>query len=165
MKGIDILLAVIILIGIINGYKSGFVLELFSLLAVILGILGGFKLMGLGMIYLNSHFNINEKFLPYAAFGLVFVIIVIVVNLLGRAVKASVSKSLLGSVDQVAGAFLGLLRTVFMVSVMLWIGDSLHLRFLSNWSEDSKLYPMISSFAPKLTDWISTVVPVFRDVL
>lgn len=164
MKGFDILLAVIILIGIVNGYKSGFVLELFSLLAVILGILGGFKLMGLGMIYLNNHFNIDEKFLPYAAFGLVFVIIVIVVNLLGRAIKASVSKSLLGSVDQVAGAVLGLLRTVFMLSVMLWIGDSLHLSFLSNWSEGSKLYPMIASFAPTLTNWISTVVPVFRDI-
>jgi membrane protein required for colicin V production len=164
LKGIDVVLAVIILIGIINGYKSGFVMELFSLLAVILGILGGFKLMGLGMIYLNNHFNIDEKFLPYAAFGLVFVIIVVVVSLLGRAIKASVSKTLLGGVDQAAGAVLGLFRTVFMLSVMLWIADSLHVRFLSDWAEGSTLYPMIASFAPTLTDWISTVVPVFRDV-
>ena len=164
MKLIDIILAVIILIGIVNGFKSGFVLELFSLLAVILGILGGFKLMGLGMVYLNQHFNIDEKFLPYAAFGLVFILIVIGVNLVGRAIKASVSKSVLGGADQAAGAFLGFFRTVFMLSVLLWICDSLHLRFLTHWSEGSTVYPMIASFAPKLTDWIGRVVPVFRDV-
>lgn len=164
MSGIDIFLAIFILIGVIQGYKSGFLVELFSLLAVILGILGGFKLMGHAMILLDNKFNIDEKVLPYIAFAVVFFVIVIVVNLVGKAIKTSMNKSLLGGFDQVAGASLALVRTVFMFSVMLWIADSLHFRFLNNWSEGAWLYPRVATFAPKMTAWLSEYLPVFRNV-
>ncbi len=164
MKGIDIILIIFFIIGAFQGYKSGFLLELFSLLAVVLGILGGFKLMGYAMVLLDNKFNIDEKVLPYIAFAVVFIIIVIGVNLLGKIVKASVSKSFLGSIDQLAGGVLGFIRTVFVVSVMLWIADSLHFKFLSKWSEDSWVYPKVAEFAPKITHWIGNFVPFFRDV-
>ena len=164
MKVFDIVLLIIILIGAIQGYRSGFLLELFSLLAVILGILGGFKLMGIAMVMLDNKFNIDEKVLPYAAFAVVFLIILIIVNLLGKIIKASVSKSFLGSVDQVAGGILGLVRTAFMISVTLWIADSLNFKFFERWTEDSLFYSHIAAFAPKVTDWISAFVPFFKNV-
>jgi membrane protein required for colicin V production len=139
-------------------------MELFSLLAVILGILGGFKLMGIAMVFLDNKFNIDEKVLPYIAFAVVFFIILIGVNLLGRLVKATVSKTFLGSVDQVAGAVLGLIRTVFMFSVMLWIADSLNVKIVSQWTEGTWLYPKVAGFAPTATHWISQFIPFFRDV-
>ena len=53
MSGIDIALCIFILIGAYHGYKAGFLLELFSLVAVVLGVLGGFKLMGWAMVLLG----------------------------------------------------------------------------------------------------------------
>lgn len=165
MSGIDIAFAVFILLGGYHGYKAGFLLELFSLLAVVLGVLGGFKLMGWTMVLLADRFNVDEKVLPYVAFAVVFLLIVIVVNLLGKLIKASVDKSFLGSVDQAAGGLLGLLRTTFMLSIVLWIVDSLEFKFLSHWTEGSWLYPMVAGFAPKITDWIGELLPVFKDVI
>lgn len=164
MSWIDIVLALFIVIGCFQGYKAGFLPELFSLIAVVLGVIGGFKLMGRAMVLLAHKFSIDEKILPYIAFAVVFIVIVISVNLLGKLVKASLHKSFLGNADQVAGALLGLVRTIFMLSVALWIIDSLKLKFLSQWTENSWLYYTIAGFAPKITDWIGNQLPIFRDV-
>jgi membrane protein required for colicin V production len=108
--------------------------------------------------------NINKNVLPYVAFAAVFIAVVIVVNLLGRLVKASVDKSFLGPADEAGGAIVGVLRTTFVFSIALWIVDSLKLSFVSEWTEDSWLYPMVAGVAPKFTDWISGFFPVFKDV-
>jgi len=46
LKWIDIILVIIILFGAVGGYREGFVMTVVSLVAVILGILGGFLLLG-----------------------------------------------------------------------------------------------------------------------
>lgn len=165
MKLIDIILLIIVLAGAVQGYRSGFIVELTSLVGVFLGVLGGFKLMGLAMVMLNSRFNMDEKILPYVAFAIVFVVIVIVVGLLGQMVKASVSKTLLGNADQMAGGILGVVRAAFMLSVMIWIADALHFKALASWTEGSAFYPILAAFAPRITDWVGDLIPFFRDVL
>lgn len=161
LNGIDIALALFILLGAYHGYKAGFLLELFSLVAVVLGVLGGFMLMGWTMVQLGNKFNVDGKVLPYVAFALVFLLIVIVVNLLGKLIKASVDKSFLGSIDAAAGGALGMLRTTFMLSVVLWIIDSLKFKFLSQWTVGSRLYALVAGLAPKFTDWISELLTEF----
>jgi membrane protein required for colicin V production len=163
MSGVDIAITVFILLGAYSGFKQGFLLELFSLLGIFLGVLGGFKLMGWAMVLLADRFNVDQKVLPYIAFAVVFIGIVIVVNLIGRMLKMSVDKSFLGRLDQAAGAALGILKTIFMLSVVLWIMDSLNVD-LDRWNEGSWLYPRVAEFAPKVTTWVGKVVPFFKDV-
>ena len=164
MSGIDIVLGILILVGAYHGYKAGFLLELFSLVAIVLGVLAGFKFMGWAMVMLGEKVHINKDVLPYVAFAVVFIAVVIVVNLLGKLVKASVDKTLLGPLDDVGGALVGLVRTTFVFSIALWIVDSLKLSFFSEWTEDSWLYPMVAGVAPKFTHWISGFFPFFKDV-
>jgi membrane protein required for colicin V production len=152
------------IVGAFSGYKEGFLMELISLAAIFLGILGGFKLMGWAMVLLDQKFNIDQAVLPYIAFGVVFVLVVLLVTLLGRAIKSSMDKSFLGRVDQSAGALLGFFKTAFMLSVVLWIAHSLNTSFPDKWIEGSWVYPKIASLAPAVTDWISEYVPVFKDV-
>ena len=71
----------------------------------------GFKLMGSAMVLLARNYNVDEKVLPYLAFGVVFVIIVIVVNVIGRFIKASIDKPILGGADRIVGAILGMVHT------------------------------------------------------
>jgi membrane protein required for colicin V production len=164
LSGIDIVLGLLILIGAYHGYKAGFLLELFSLIAIVLGVLAGFKFMGWAMVVLGEKVDINKNVLPYVAFAAIFIAVVIVVNLLGRLAKASVDKTFLGPADEVGGAIVGLLRTTFVFSIALWIVDSLKLSFISEWTEDSWLYPMVAGVAPKFTHWISGFFPFFDDV-
>lgn len=163
MSSIDIVIVIFILFGVYAGYREGFLLELFSLLGILLGVLGGFKLMGWAMVLLSDKFNVDKKVLPYIAFAVVFIGIVIAVSLLGKMLKLSVNKSVLGKVDQVAGAGLGLIKTIFMLSVTLWILEALDID-LDKWSKGSMLYAFVADFAPRTTSWIGEIFPFFRDI-
>lgn len=164
MSGVDIVLCIIILIGAYTGYKEGFLMALFSFLAILLGVLGGFKLMGWAMVLLADKFNIDQKILPYIAFAVVFILIVIGVRLLGNLVKVSLDKTFLGRIDQVAGGALGLLKTAFLLSVAIWIVDSLRFHFPQKWTDDSWLFPKVAAFAPAITSWLGKIFPVFKDI-
>jgi membrane protein required for colicin V production len=161
---IDIALVIFVILGAVKGYKDGFLMELFSLVGIILGILGGFKLMGVALIYLSSQFDIDEKVLPYVAFAVIFIAIVVVVTLLGRSLKLYIDKSFLGRVDQAAGALLGLFKTAFLLSVALWLLNSFHFEFPEKWSDDSKILPKIAAIAPEVAAWVGTLFPSFNDL-
>jgi len=164
LSPVDIALVVIILLGAFSGYREGFLMGLFSFTAILLGVLGAFKLMGYAMIYLVDEFDINENLLPYVAFALVFIVILICVRLLGKMIKVSIDKTFLGQVDQAAGAGLGILKAAFLLSVSLWILDALHFELPERWTSDSWLLPRIESFAPQITVWLGDYVPFFKDV-
>jgi membrane protein required for colicin V production len=165
LSTIDIALIVMIIVGAVSGYREGFLMELFSFVALVLGVLGAFKLLGWAMLLLSDHFNVDKDILPYVAFGVVFLVIVIAVRLVGNMIKLSIDKSFLGRVDQIAGAGLGLIKTVFILSVLFWIAESLHYQLPDRWTEDSWLFPQVVAFAPEIANWISEVFPIFRDVL
>ena len=76
MTTVDIVLMILLLIGAIAGYREGFLIELFSLAALVLGVLGAFKLMGYAIVLLADHFDINKTVLPYVAVAYIFVDIV-----------------------------------------------------------------------------------------
>jgi membrane protein required for colicin V production len=164
LSEVDIVLCIILLIGAFVGYKEGFLVGLFSFLALVLGVLGGFKLMGWAMIMLADNFNVDEKVLPYFAFAAVFIAIVIAVRLLGAALKASLDKTFLGRIDQFAGSLLGILKTAFLLSVMLWLLESFTFHLPDRWTENSIILKPVAVFAPTLTRWLSEIFPVFRDV-
>lgn len=160
----DIALIVLILIGAVGGYREGFLMTLFSLAALVLGILGAFKLMGYAIVWLADEFTINETMLPYVAFALVFIAILIGVTLLGKLIKISIDKTFLGRVDQVAGAALGVLKAVFLLSVSLWILNALDFDLPEKWTTTSWLLPRVESFAPTVTMWLSDYIPFFKDI-
>lgn len=165
MSKVDITLAIIILVGAYSGFRDGSRVEIFSLVAVFLGVLLGFKLMGATMVYLEEEFFIDEFALPYIAFGAVFFLIVFCVNLVGKIILDRYPNALLGMADPYAGAIFGLLRTIFMLSLVLWILDSLKLHFPEEWIGDSWVFPMVANFAPDTFDAIGRVIPFFSDIV
>ncbi len=164
MTTVDIVLLLLILVGAISGFRQGFLMALFSISALILGVLGALKLMATTVTWLSAKIDINETVLPYLAFAVVFIAIVIGVNLLGRLIKVSIDRTFLGKVDQAAGAGVGLLKAVFLLSVSLWILQALNINLPERWVGESWLLPRIESFAPGLTMWLADYIPFFEDI-
>lgn len=151
-------------LGAWGGYKQGFLMEVVSLFAIVLGIFLGFKLMGVAMIFLEEKLNADRDVLPYLAFIVVFVGVVLLVRLLGSMVKHSLDKSFLGAADQALGATLGAFRSLFMTSVVLWILDSLKMGPRPSWTEGSWLYPFTARLAPAVADWAGRFLPFFQEI-
>jgi membrane protein required for colicin V production len=139
-------------------------MELISLVAIVLGVLGGFKLMGEGMLILQDKFHADKSTLPYISFVLIFIIIVVLVRLLGNMVKHSIDKSFLGTVDQSMGAALGAFKILFLLSIVIWIMDSLKITPKAEWTEGSWLYPFTAKLAPRTADWLGGFIPVFKEI-
>jgi membrane protein required for colicin V production len=159
----DIILGIIILSGAISGYREGFLMTAISLVAIILGILGGFMLLGKAMLMLDSNFQIDQSVLPYVAFAVVFVLIVVLVSWVGGLLRDTVRHTFLGGVDQAVGAIIGMVKTAFMLSVTFWILNALKVD-IADWFASSRLYAIIEDFAPLVAGWIGKLIPAFRSV-
>lgn len=139
-------------------------MELVGFAALILGILGAFKLLHTGMEVLSRHFPDLGTLLPFIAFIIIFIGIIIIINLLGRVLKNMMDLTILGAFDSVAGALLGIFKWAFLLSVTLWLMDVIHIKLPEDMTAESFLYPYVAGFAPKIGSYVSAVFP-FADNL
>lgn len=163
MSKFDIVVAIILLVGTVLGYKRGFLLELFFLIALVLGVFVGFKLMSWGVEYLSQKFNADTAILPYISFALIFIIVAVVVTFLGGRIKNSIDKTFLGRMDAAAGAVLGLLKYAFSISIILWLVDSFKISLPESWVSDSILYPVVAHVAPTIASFFGDFLPFFKE--
>ncbi len=159
MSTVDIVLIIILAYGAFRGYRKGLLMEIIGLAALILGIIGGFKLLQEGMSFLDQYFSISGQILPYLAFILIFILIVIAVNLIGKWTKKIMDMTLLGSFDNAAGAILGILKWAFGVSALIWITTAFNVGLAESWNENSVIFPVVESFAPMVVTWLENVFP------
>lgn len=164
MSKIDIVILIITLIGAWRGYKDGFLMGLITLLALVLGLFLAFKFTGEGMEFLQEEFHADKETLPYITFFLIFVGVVILVTWLGKAIRKSIDKTFLGRVDEICGSLLGAFKTLFMISVALWIADSFKHSLSNEWTEGSYLYPFTAHLAPGLARWVAQFVPFLQEI-
>ncbi len=163
MNKIDIVIAIILSVGTFLGYRRGFLLELFFLLAIILGVFIGFKLMGNGVDYLAKEFNADRAVLPYVSFTIIFFAVMLLVSLVGKSIKSSLDTTFLGSIDAIAGAALGLIKYAFGISVIIWLIEAFQISLPEDWKEDSKLYPLAAKVAPTLSGYFGELLPFFKE--
>ena len=163
MNKADIVIAIILVVGAILGYRRGFLLELFFLLAIILGVFVGFKLMGSGVDYLSEKFNADKAVLPYVSFTIIFLIVMLVISLIGKSIKNSMDKTFLGKIDAITGALLGLFKYAFGISVVIWLLEAFQITFPEGWKEESVLYPMAAKVAPTLSEYFGEYLPFFKE--
>jgi membrane protein required for colicin V production len=160
----DIVLAIILAAGAYLGYRRGFLMELFFLLSIVLGIFVGFKLMRWGMEVLQREFNADKTFLPYISFIIIFVLVMVLVIFFGRRIKNSIDTTFLGRVDALAGAVLGMTKYAFCLSVIIWLAESLKINFPESWNSDSQLYPLTAKLAHHLSGFLGSFIPFFKEI-
>jgi membrane protein required for colicin V production len=156
---LDFIFLAPMLFGAYRGYQKGFVLEIIAIISFVLAIIGGFKLMHWGMDLLDKYFDIGGHLLPYISFIAIFIAIILLVNLIGKLVKKIIDLTLLGSVDNLAGALLSIIKWAFAISILLWLSSSFGIVFSEEWRQDSFLYSYLLSFAPTVVDYCSGLMP------
>ncbi len=165
MNFLDIILIILFAVGAYLGFKKGLILELISILAFILAIIGGFKLLHIGMDYISRIWDGFGSFLPFVAFLVIFVLIILVVNTVGTILKKIIDWTPLGVVDNFAGALLGVLKWALAISIVFWVLSALHLDFNKYAIENSKILPLANRILTSVGDFISTIFPSFEDFI
>lgn len=119
MTALDLLLLLPLGVGTVKGYRRGLVLETASLLAFVLGVVGGLSLLSAAVPVVRQYVGEAFGLLPLVAFLLVMILIMWGVHLLGGLVKTAVHLTPLGILDQLLGAVAGALKWLLGLSLVL----------------------------------------------
>lgn len=163
MSKIDIAITLLLAVGGYFGYKRGFLAELFFFVALVVGVLVGFKCTGYGVAYLHKQFNADTTFLPYLSFLIIFILVVIVVIFIGKRIRHLMDDTFLGKVDSIAGAVLGVMKYAFCASVLFWLAEKINYTLPESWERGSWLYPKTLHFAKSVSEFFGGFVPFFKE--
>ena len=119
MNLIDIFLILPILWFGYKGYTKGFIIEIASLAALMLGIYGGIYFSNFAAGYLSKWFEIKSEYLPLISFSVTFLLIIIIVFLIARGLDKVVKSAALSLPNRIAGAALGAIKTIIIIGVIL----------------------------------------------
>ena len=154
MNGIDIVLGIFLLIGLVQGFRKGLIVELASLAGLVLGVFGAVHFSYIVANWLIDYTDWNEQTVQLVAFAITFVAILILVSLLAKAVTKLLGFVALGMLNRLLGAAFGLLKMAFITSVILLFINSWMMAGIGFLSEEKKeaslLYKPVEILAPMI---------------
>lgn len=124
MNVVDIIFSLILLIGIISGYRQGFVSQIVSIIGLVLG-----YVIAKG-IYLKvsdqfmSQYIENNSVSSVVSFFSIWLIVIILTALLGSVLSGILDKISLGWLNRFIGSLIGAFKYIFLLSLVVGILDT-----------------------------------------
>jgi len=153
MNWIDLIIVIILALALFRGFTQGFVKEVASLAALILGIWGAIKFSAFTAGKLYEWFDMTGQYVGIVAFLVTFGVIVVLINFVGIIVDKIVDAAALSFLNRLLGILFGLIKTVLILSVFFAVLNAIDARrpFLPREKIDgSMLYNPISDIAPAI---------------
>ena len=161
MNIIDIVLASLLLFGLVIGYRKGLFIELTSLVGLVLGVYGAIHFSYFLSNFLESKVKWDASMIQVIAFAGTFIIIVMALVFLGKALTTIAETIMLGFFNKVLGAIFGALKYALIISVVLIIFSEFNKTFKfmdKSKTHDSVLYEPVKNFAPLIFPKLVTIV-------
>ena len=125
MNYLDIIIAIILLVFGIKGLRKGLIIEVVTLLAFGVGIYGAMHFSDFTAERLQEVMEIDPKYLNTIAFVLTFIVLVVLVNLIGRLISKAIKSMNLGFFDKLGGFIFGAIKGVLLCSTFVLVLNNL----------------------------------------
>jgi membrane protein required for colicin V production len=153
MNWIDLIIIVLLILAVLRGFTNGFVKEVASLLALVLGIWGAIKFSSFTAGKLYDWFDMTGQYIGIISFLVTFVAIVVIIHFIGVLADKVVSAITLGFLNRLLGMVFGLIKDVLILSVIFTVLNIIdaHHHFLPKEKiAESKFYMPISDIVPAI---------------
>lgn len=158
MNTIDLVFAILFLWSAYRGYTKGFIVQLATLAALLLGILGAVMFSDFTSGLIIKKFEVSGQYLPIISFALTFIVIVIAVHLLAKMLNKLIDAIALGIVNRLLGVLFSALKVAFIVSIILVLVNKVDNKYNfipDDTKENSLLYKPLSNFAPMIFPYLN----------
>ncbi|MDU1891905.1 MAG: CvpA family protein [Dysgonomonas sp.] len=163
MNWFDLVILVIVLVTAIRGYISGLIMQLASLVGIVLGAIFAGKLSEIVAPKLISLTDIPSHILGPVSYIISFLIILIIIILLGRALQSFIEVIKINTLNRLAGAIFCCAKWLVIISILLNLlaeFDQSKQIIKEDIRENSLTYPLVSEIAqiviPYLRfDWLT----------
>lgn len=149
----DILVIIVLAFSAYKGYTKGLIASAASIIALLLGVWGAIHFSDFTAGYLVELIHVQQKYMSIIAFAVTFVLIVIGVHFIAKAVEKVTEAVALGIVNKIVGLAFGVLKAAFIISVILVILNTANEKFRlmdEGFKEESMFYDPIQKFAPSI---------------
>ena len=119
MNLIDIILIVPLGYAAWRGFKKGLIIEVFTLLALLVGIYAGIHFSDWTAARIAEYFEIEPNYLPVVAFTVTFLAIGAMVFFAGKMLERMVKVVNLSPINKILGVLFGMLKMIYTLSVIL----------------------------------------------
>jgi membrane protein required for colicin V production len=160
---IDLIAAILFIMAIFKGFRKGLIVAMFSFLAFIIGLAAALKLSTAMAAYIGSTVAISQRWLPFIAFIIVFIIVALLVRMGAKLLQAAVQTVMLGWLNRVGGVLFYILIYLFIYSIILFYATQLNIIKPAT-TQASVTYHFLQPFGPKVISILSAVIPFFRNM-
>ena len=139
-------------------------MEIFSFVGFFLGLYAAIELT----VPIATKFVAGSDYFQMITIGIfviLFIGVIVLMNFVGKALKKVVNFTFLGFFDKIFGALAAAFRMAFVLSVLLWVFDSVGFRLPEDIVGESLIYSHLKVLGPKVFEGISTIVPFIRDMM
>jgi membrane protein required for colicin V production len=119
MKMLDLIILLPLIYGAYKGYKRGFIMSLFLLLAVVVGLYAAFHFTDLIVSYGKEHFAWKSSYIAPVTFLSLFLVVGAGIYFGGKVLESVIKLAKLSVLNSLAGALLGLLQWTYFVGSLL----------------------------------------------
>jgi len=124
MNFIDILIIIPLIYGGYKGFKHGLIIEVFTMLALFVGLYAGINFSDFVAVFLKKSFSWDSEYLPIISFTIIFLAVGAMVYFAGKTIEQMVKVVHLTPINKFFGVFFGVLKMLYIVSVILVITES-----------------------------------------
>lgn len=118
---IDILISIILLYFIFEGYKKGFVKQTATILGILISLYLAITRYAEFQYFLKPYLNVSETFLQFISFAVIFIGVNIIIQILSNVLEKMTDNAFIKPVNQVGGALFGLIKGGVLVYFLLLI--------------------------------------------
>jgi len=159
MNLIDIILFIPIVIGAWKGFRKGLIIELFTLLALLVGIYASIHFSDYMANVIHNNFNYEGKHTPIIAFVITFLLVGAMVFFLGKVLEKIIQSVQLGIFNKLGGLVLGAIKMMFVSATFVIVIDAIDKRdniIDTETKKSSLLYKPLKTVS-------TTVIPAIKE--
>jgi membrane protein required for colicin V production len=153
MNIFDIIIAALLLFGFVRGLMKGLFVEVASLVALIGGVYGAIHFSYFVSDFLKEYVSWKAEYISLSSFAITFIIIILVISLIGKALTKISDFASLGIINKILGGVFGALKIGLILSVIfIFFGkmnDTIPL-ISKETLDESILYSPVKKIAPTI---------------
>ena len=164
MNTFDIIILIILGCGAFKGYTRGFIVESLSFLAFFLGLFLALEFTIPTTEWLFGSTSYYE-FASILIFITLFILLSLAIKAGAKVLKGIIDTTIFGTLDNIVGALAGVLKWIFVLSIIIWVFDSVGFDIEDRYAADAIIFPYIVDIGPDLFRWLSKIMPFIQDLI
>ena len=158
MNWFDILIGILLLIALINGYRKGLIMQLVGLTTIVLAAIFGGRLAERILPVISGQINLSPEAARVLSFILAFALIAIVLSLVGRLLQKFIDVVLLSLFNRILGAVIAAGTMMLFLSILLNLVlmlDTNEVVIKEEIREDSFFFERVEAVVPAIIPYLN----------